>query len=71
MRNINNEFRPPAWLLILSHMAVGIIAVMLILLTIGGPIWLAETNDNALYLLLWVIPVGAAAGLSMYDDIDW
>lgn len=57
----------PEWAKMLFCIMLGIIGLLLVLLSIFGPIALALSTET-IWLLLWSIPVGTGIGLTIYDE---
>ena len=68
MKMVNSNFEPPEWLIALLYMLGGIVVCAILLLVFAGPIWLAAKHENVAYLLWWIIPLGAGAGLELYRE---
>ena len=58
----------PEWAKMLFCIMIGIIGLLLVLLSIFGPIALALSTETIWPLLLWSIPVGTGIGLTIYDE---
>ena len=68
MNIASGKHQPPDSLVPILYMLIGIAVCSILVLVVGGPLWLALKHESIAYLLWWVIPIGAGIGLELYSE---